>query len=414
MNLQFFLARRLYGASDSRQQVSKPAVRIATAGVAIGLMVMIISVAVVSGFKREVSAKATGFAAHIHISSLDAVQSRETHPIAVSDSLMRAVGVVEGVAHVQRYATKPGMIKTDEAFQGMALKGIAQEYDLGFLRQYLSEGTIPEFCDSVSSGCALVSRAMANKLKLKLDDRIMTYYIQDNIRVRPLKIVGIYQTNFAEFDNLFVITDLHTVRRLNSWDAAQVSGLEVVVADEDILASVTDALAMRLDARPDGMGEAYFVQNVRQLNPQLFAWLDLLDTNVWVILVLMIGVAGFSMISGLLIIIIERTQTIGILKALGANDASISGTFLWFATFLVGRGMVIGNILGLGFCLVQNSFHIVGLDPETYYISSVPVAISWWWIVLLNVGTLAISVLVLLAPAAYISRIHPALAIRFE
>lgn len=414
MSLSLFIARRLYRDTDGGKQVSRPAVLIAMVGIAIGLAVMIITVAVVVGFKGEVRNKVTGFGSHIQISNFDAVRSFETHPIVVNDSMMAALSAYPDVKHVQRYSTKPGMIKTDDAFQGMVLKGVGPEFDASFFRSNLVEGEIPAFSDSVATNQVVISKALSDKLKLKLGDKIYTYYIQDNVRVRPLTIKGIYQTNFSEYDNLFLLTDLYTVNRLNNWKPEQVSGAELQVNDYDRLESITYEVAESTDNRADKYGGVYFVQNIEQLNPQIFEWLGLLDLNVWVILILMVGVAGFTMISGLLIIIIERTNMIGILKALGANNFTIRKVFLWFSVFLIGKGMIWGNAIGLLFCVLQSHFHIFKLDPESYYVDSVPVSFNIGLFLLINIGTLLASVLMLLGPSYLITKINPASSMRYE
>ena len=414
MSLSLFIARRIYRESDGGKQVSRPAVLIAMAGIAIGLAVMIIAVAVVIGFKSEVRNKVIGFGSHIQIANLDAVNSYETHPIAVGDSMMTALAGYPQVSHVQRYSTKPGMIKTDDAFQGMVLKGVGPEFDASFFRSNLVEGEIPAFSDSVATNQVVISKTLSDKLKLKLGDKIYTYYIQDNVRVRPLTIKGIYQTNFSEYDNLFLLTDLYTVNRLNNWKPEQVSGAELQVNDYDRLESITYEVAESTDNRADKYGGVYFVQNIEQLNPQIFEWLGLLDLNVWVILILMVGVAGFTMISGLLIIIIERTNMIGILKALGANNFTIRRTFLWFAVFLIGKGMLWGNAIGLAFCILQSQFGLFKLDPETYYVDTVPVSFNILLFVLINLGTLFASVLMLIGPSFLITKINPASSMRYE
>lgn len=394
--------------------MSRPAVLIAMAGIAIGLAVMLIAVAVVIGFKSEVRNKVIGFGSHIQISNFDAVRSYETHPVVVNDSMMAALSADPGVKHVQRYSTKPGIIKTGDAFQGMVLKGVGPEFDADFFRSHLVEGEIPVFSDSVSTNQVVVSKAIADKLKLKLGDKIYTYYIQGDVRARRLTVKGIYRTNFSEYDNLFLLTDLYTVNRLNNWKEGQVSGAELQVHDYDRLEETTYRIAVDTDNQKDALGGTYYVQNIVQMNPQIFAWLDLLDLNVWVILILMIGVAGFTMISGLLIIIIERTQMIGILKALGANNLTIRKVFLWFSVFLIGKGMLWGNAIGIAFCLLQSRFNIFKLNPETYYVDTVPVSVNLWIFLLINIGTLLASVLMLLGPSYLITKINPASSMRYE
>lgn len=412
--MSFFIARRIYRESDGGKQVSRPAVLIAMAGIAVGLAVMIIAVAVAVGFKSEVRNKVIGFGSHIQITNLDAVNSYETHPIAVGDSMMAVLAGYPQISHVQRFSTKPGMIKTDDAFQGMVLKGVGPEFDPRFMQEYLLEGEIPVFSDSVSSNQVLISKALATKMKLKLGDKIYTYYIQDDVRARRLTIAGIYQTNFSEYDNLFLLTDLSLVNRLNGWQPEQVTGVELQVKDYDRLEDTTYEIAAETDNRQDKLGGTYYVRNIEQLNPQIFEWLNLLDLNVWVILILMIGVAGFTMISGLLIIIIERTNMIGILKALGATDFTIRKTFLWFAVFLIGKGMLWGNAVGLAFCILQSRFGLFKLDPETYYVDTVPVSFNIPLFLLINIGTLLTTVLMLIGPSFLITKINPASSIRYE
>lgn len=414
MSLSLFIARRIYRESDGGKQVSRPAVLIAMAGIAIGLAVMIISVAVVIGFKNEVRDKVIGIGSHIQITNLDAVGSYETHPIVVGDSMLAALADYPDVGHVQRYSTKPGMIKTEDAFQGMVLKGVGPEFDPQFMKEHLLEGEIPVFSDSVSTNKVLISKALATKMKLKLGDKIYTYFIQDDVRARRLTIVGIYQTNFSEYDNLFLLTDLNMVNRLNGWQPQQVSGVELQVRDYDRLEDITYGIAVDTDNQKDPLGGVYYARNIEQLNPQIFAWLGLLDLNVWVILFLMIGVAGFTMISGLLIIIIERTNMIGILKALGANNFTIRKTFLWFSVFLIGKGMIWGNVIGLGFCFLQSQFGLFRLDPETYYVNAVPVSFNVLLFLLINIGTLSAALLMLIGPSFLITKINPASSMRYE
>lgn len=415
MNWKLFVARRIYGSQEGEKEVSRPAVLIATCGIAIGLAVMIVAVAVVIGFKHQVRNKVVGIGSDITITHFDAQKSYETVPVAASDSLLEALKAMEGVKHVQRYSTKPGMIMTEDNFLGMVLKGVSQEYDWEFLKNHLQEGEIPVFSDTASTNRTLISRTIANKLHLKVGDKLYTYYIEgDNVRARRLSVAGIYQTNFALYDDLFLLTDLYTVNRLNSWKPDQVSGIELEVTDYNRLEEIKEDIRTQIDASSDSYGSTYYTQTVEESNPQIFAWLDLLDMNVWVILILMTGVAGFTMISGLLIIILERTNMIGVLKALGADNLAIRQVFLSFSVLLIGKGMLWGNLIGLAFVGIQSAFHPFKLDPVTYYVDSVPVEFNIWWWVLLNVCTLLVSVLMLVGPSYLITRIHPAKSIRFE
>lgn len=413
-NWKFFIARRIYRSREGEKEVSKPAVRIAMAGIAIGLAVMIVSVSVVIGFKHQVRDKVIGMGSDIVVSSIEGAQLYQMNPVVANDSLLSVIWNIPQVSHVQRYATKPGMIMTADNFQGMIVKGVAQEYDWTYLKTHLQEGEIPALTDSVASNRVLVSRSMADKLSLKVGDKLYTYYIEGNVRARRLTVSGIFQTNFSAFDDYFLITDMYTVRRLNGWEPDQVGGVEVAVSDYRFLDSVNDEIRGHIQEQTDRYGAIYCSRTSEELYPQIFAWLDLLDTNVWVILILMTGVAGFTMISGLLIIILERTQMIGVLKALGADNASIRQIFLSFSVFLIGRGMCWGNVIGLSCCLIQYFFEPIKLDPATYYVNAVPVELHLGWIVLLNVCTLLVSVGMLVGPSYLISHIHPAKSIRFE
>lgn len=413
-NWKFFIARRIYRSREGEKEVSKPAVRIAMAGIAIGLAVMIVSVAVVIGFKHQVRDKVIGMGSDIVVSSIEGAQLYQMNPVVANDSLLSVIRDISQVSHVQRYATKPGMIMTADNFQGMIVKGVAQEYDWTYLKAHLQEGEIPALTDSVASNRVLVSRSMADKLSLKVGDKLYTYYIEGNVRARRLTVSGIFQTNFSAFDDYFLITDMYTVNRLNGWEPDQVGGVEVAVSDYRFLNSVNDDIRGHIQEQTDRYGAIYCSRTSEELYPQIFAWLDLLDTNVWVILILMTGVAGFTMISGLLIIILERTQMIGVLKALGADNASIRQIFLSFSVFLIGRGMCWGNVIGLSCCLIQYFCEPIKLDPATYYVNAVPVELHLGWIVLLNVCTLLVSVGMLVGPSYLISHIHPAKSIRFE
>ncbi len=414
MNWKLFIAHRIYKNDEGGKEVSKPAIRIAMAGIAIGLAVMIISVAVVIGFKHQVRDKVVGLSSDILVTSMDEAQSYQTTPVVASDSLLQVLKTVPSVSHVQRYATKPGMIMTSDNFQGMVLKGVAQEYDTDFLKKHLLEGEVPSFSDSVSSNAVVISKTIADRLSLKVGDKLYTYYLEDNIRARRLTVAGIYQTNFSAYDDLFLITDLYTVVRLNNWKKDQVGGVEIEVGDYALLEQINEEIRGLLNEKTDRYGSMYYSRTVEEVYPQIFAWLDLLDVNVWVILILMVGVAGFTMISGLLIIILERTNMIGVLKALGADNTSVRKVFLSFSVLLIRKGMLWGNIVALLFCVLQYYFKIIKLDPATYYVDAVPIELNVGIWLLLNIATLMVSVLMLVGPSYLVSRIHPAKSIRFE
>lgn len=415
MNLPLYIAKRIYSDNNAQQKVSKPAIHIATAGVAVGLAVMIISVCIVLGFKHTIRDKVIGFGSHITVANFMTLHGYEQKPIAMPDSMMKVLKSINGVKHVQRYAIKQGILKTDSDFLGIAFKGIASEYDTAFIHNNMISGTIPAFSDNKSHNKIVISKIMADMLKINTGDKVFAYFIDnDDVRMRRFTVSGVYQTNLTQYDKTICFTDLYTASRLNGWDIGQVTGAELIVNDFNKINNVENILISKVNRTTDTYGEAYSSETIQEANPQIFSWLDLLDLNVWIILALMLCVAGFTMISGLLIIILERTSMIGILKALGAKNTIIRKTFLWFAIFIIGKGMIIGNIIGLGLVLLQKLTGIVSLDPSTYYVKTVPVEINLPLIILLNVATLLISVFVLIAPSFLVSRVHPAKSMRYE
>ncbi len=415
MHFPLFIAKRLYSEQGDKRKVSRPAIHIATAGVAIGLAVMIISVCVVLGFKHTIRDKVIGFGSHIQVADFLTLQQMEQYPIVIDDSMIDVLKHIPDVAHVQRFAMKEGILKTDSDFLGVAFKGVGPEFDSTFIHNNMVEGSIPPFSDSVSHNKILVSQLMADKLHLKSGQRIFAYFFDNNgVRTRRFTIAGIYQTNLKKYDETIVFTDLYTAVKLNGWESDQASGAELSVNNFDNLDMVESRVISKVKGTVDHYGETYSSATIKELNPQIFQWLDLMDLNVWIILALMLIVAGVTMISGLLIIILERTSMIGILKALGARNKTIRHTFMWFAVFIIGKGMLIGNILSLGLLALQQAFGIIKLDAQTYYVSTVPVEINALYIVALNVATLLISVFMLVAPSYLISHIHPAKSMRYE
>ena len=415
MHFPLFIAKRLYSEQGDKRKVSRPAIHIATAGVAIGLAVMIISVCVVLGFKHTIRDKVIGFGSHIQVADFLTLQQMEQYPIVIDDSMIDVLKHIPDVAHVQRFAMKEGILKTDSDFLGVAFKGVGPDFDSTFIHNNMVEGSIPPFSDSVSHNKILVSQLMADKLHLKSGQRIFAYFFDNNgVRTRRFTIAGIYQTNLKKYDETIVFTDLYTAVKLNGWESDQASGAELSLNNFDNLDMVESRVISKVKGTVDHYGETYSSATIKELNPQIFQWLDLMDLNVWIILALMLIVAGVTMISGLLIIILERTSMIGILKALGARNKTIRHTFMWFAVFIIGKGMLIGNILSLGLLALQQAFGIIKLDAQTYYVSTVPVEINALYIVALNVATLLISVFMLVAPSYLISHIHPAKSMRYE
>lgn len=415
MHFPLFIAKRLYSEQGDKRKVSRPAIHIATAGVAIGLAVMIISVCVVLGFKHTIRDKVIGFGSHIQVADFLTLQQMEQYPIVIDDSMIDVLKHIPDVAHVQRFAMKEGILKTDSDFLGVAFKGVGPDFDSTFIHNNMVEGSIPHFSDSVSHNQILISQLMADKLHLKSGQRIFAYFFDNNgVRTRRFTIAGIYQTNLKKYDETIVFTDLYTAVKLNGWESDQASGAELSVNNFDNLDMVESRVISKVKGTVDHYGETYSSATIKELNPQIFQWLDLMDLNVWIILALMLIVAGVTMISGLLIIILERTSMIGILKALGARNKTIRHTFMWFAVFIIGKGMLIGNVLSLGLLALQQAFGIIKLDAQTYYVSTVPVEINALYIVALNVATLLISVFMLVAPSYLISHIHPAKSMRYE
>ncbi|WP_368340496.1 ABC transporter permease [Parabacteroides goldsteinii] len=413
MNLELFIARKIHFSKEGNRQVTPPAVRIAIVGVALGLAVMILSVAIVIGFKKEVRNKVIGFGSHIQITNFDNNSSYETMPIAVSDSLLQALRA-PGIKHIEGYATKMGILKTDSDFQGVVLKGIDTDYDWSFFRNNLKEGELLTIDPKKTSTDVIISRYLSDLLGLKLGDSILTYFVQEDVRARKFNIVGIYETGFMDYDKLFVLADIKQIRRLNGWEKDEVSGLELLVDDYDKLDQIAEDLYFNLVEKQDRHGNTYFTRSIKEMNPMIFNWLDVLDVNVVVILILIFAVAGFTMISGLLIIILERTNMIGILKALGENNVSIRKIFLYISFFLIGKGMLWGNVVGIAICLIQSHFRIIKLDPSIYYLDAVPIDLSIVSLILLNIGTLCASMLMMLGPSYLITKIDPAKSIRFE
>ena len=401
------LAMRLYFSQQGEQRNSRPAVRVALAGMIVGVLVMILTVCVVVGFKQTVTQQVAGFGAHIQVVSFDNNNTYDLQPIEVSDSLLTRLASYPYVASAAPFVTKPGMMKTDSAFQGIVLKG-TDYWD--FFATHLKEGTLPAAPQEV-----LLSQPSANLLHLHVGDAVNAYFVDDEVRARRFKIVGLYETGFAEFDQLFVLTPLQTARRLQGWDEHTFSGVEILLSDIGHLDEVADQIYFATVNHVDEKGyNVYYVQTLQEQNPAIFAWLDLLDMNVVVIIILMLLVAGFNIVSGLIILILDGIQLIGTLKALGANNRFVRRIFITQAAMLIGKGVLWGNVLGLGLAALEYFCHLVPLDAATYFVSYVPIAFPWGWLVLLNVLTIALSLLILLLPSMIISRISPARVMHFE
>lgn len=415
MNLPFFLAKRIYTNNTDKTRVDRPAIRIAIAGVAVGLAVMLVSVSVVFGFKHTIRNKVVGFGSHIQVANFMTLQASEQYPIQMGDSMLRVLRAIPGVRNVQRFAMKQGILKTNNDFLGVAFKGIAADYDTTFIHQNLVAGAIPHFSDSAGKQQVVISQAIADQLNLKLGDKVFAYFIDNTgVKARRFTVAAIYQTNLSQYDKVTCFIDFYTAVKLNAWETDQASGAELTVKDFDRLSETAARVVNKVNRTVDRYGETYSSQTIQEMNPQIFSWLDLLDLNVWIILGLMLSVAGVTMISGLLIIILERTAMIGILKAVGARNVTIRRTFLWFAVFTIGKGMFIGNLIGIGLIALQHYTGLVKLNPATYYVNTVPVEFNLPVWLLLNVVTLLISVFVLIAPSYLVSKINPAASMRYE
>ncbi|MCF8229133.1 MAG: ABC transporter permease [Bacteroidales bacterium] len=408
MNTELFIARHITG--KSRENVSRPALKIAIISIALGLAVMIVSIAIVTGFQNEIQGKVTGFGGHIQISNYDQNISLEAKPISRDQNFYPGLAEHENIRHVQVFANKAGIIKTENQIQGVVLKGIGGDYDWSFFQDKIIKGNPVHISDSALSDDVIISSALSELLKLDIGDPLRMYFVssdQSRPRGRKFNVSGIYETGLEEFDKMYILGDIKHVISLNRWDENQVSGFEVLIEDLDDLEALTkyifNKIPYDLDAR-----------SIKDIYPQIFDWLDLQDKNVIIIIILMVLVSGITMISTLLILILERTNMIGILKAMGARNISIRWIFLYNAAYIIGIGLIWGNLIGIGLCLLQDHFELIKLNQESYYVSVVPINLEVLPILLLNTGTLIVCVSMLIIPSYIITRITPVKAIRFS
>lgn len=417
MNLELFIAKRIHSVkSDEDKEVTRPAVKIAIGGIATGLAVMILAIAIVVGFKTEVRNKLIGFGSHIQVTGTMEKNEMVTVPISLDENTLQELRSQEHIRHIQKFTNQPGIIKTDDNFKGIVMKGVDENFDWDFFKSNLTEGDIAHItADSISKEI-VISKKISEMLNVKVGDKLPTYFIIDGkVRVRPFIVSGIYATGFSDYDQVTIIGDMKHILRLNGWEDNQSGGLEILVDDYDNLDVATQDVFSLLGNTFDTSSQTtYNINSIKDINPQIFSWLDMLDINVVIILVLMTLVAGFTIISGLLILILQKTNMIGILKSLGSRDWSIRKIFLYQTIFLVGKGMLIGNIVGLAICFVQWQWHLMGLDPEVYYVDSVPISLSFGAWLLLNIGVFIASLLMLIGPSYIITKISPADAVRFE
>ena len=410
----WYVARRLFQHTDDVKRVSKPAIRIATLGVAIGVATMLISTSIVLAFQDEIRNKVIGFGSHIQILNYDSQSAEQYEPIVFNEETFSLLDSVPGAKYIAPFCMKPGMLKTDDAFRGIVFKGVGSRYDYSFFRNHLVTGEIIPFQDTVSTNKLIISQSLSKQMNLSVGSSVYAYFFEDNIKARRFTISAIYCTNLTDFDNKLVFTDVSTVQKILGFDSYQYSGAEIKLSDFSRLNEANTYIINNVNRTQDSYGAYYTSMTIFEMYPQIFAWLQLLNLDVWVILILMVCVAGFTMISGLLIIILERTNFIGVMKALGANNSRMRHIFLYFSSFIVLRGLLIGNILAAVLIFIQKQWQVVHLDSTVYYVDAVPVCVNWWYFLIINLSTLLICLLALIIPSYLISNIHPAKCIRFE
>ena len=417
MNIDLYIAKRIFSANENRNNLSHRIVNIALFGIVLGLVVLILSVAIVTGYKSEVGRKVIGFGSHLQIVNLDSNQSFETSPVSQNQPFLEELKNIKGIRHVQVFATKPGIIRTDDEIQGVVLKGIGPDFDWSFFQENKVSGEPFQVKDTIRSNKMWLSKRMADLLKLKLGDDLSMFFINESEEVprqRKFQLAGIYKTSLEEFDRMFVLVDINHIRKLNNWKNDEVSGFEILVNNFNQLPEQEKAIRNLLLRHTASDSPVLHVVSIMEKYRNIFDWLSLLDMNVWIILVLMVMVAGFNMVSSLLVIILERTQMIGILKAMGARNWSIRRVFLYFSVMLILKALLWGNLLGIGICLIQQYTHVLKLDPTSYYLEYVPVNLTFMHLILLNAGTIVATILMLLLPSYFITKVSPEKTIRFE
>ena len=412
MNLELFIAKRLYGTRKGVRRISRPAVTIAQWGVAVGALVMFVSICIIVGFKHQVREKAIGFSGHIQV--LNGEQdSNGPLPVVLERESIDKIATIEGIENVSAYIQKPGMIVANNEYEGIMLKGVDSNYDLTFIKESLVEGNIPQFSDTAATNEIIISRATANRTNSKVGDKIVLYFVQGGIKARKMTIAAIYETHLTDFDNIMAVTDIYTMRRLHGWEIGEVSGIEITSDDYNKIALQRDTINEVIQALNSKNGGLLYAPTIEEMYPALFSWLEILDQTVWLILILVLCIATFTMISGLLILILEKSNLIGIMKAIGARNASIRKVFIYYAMFIIGRGLFIGNAIGIAICIIQQQTGIIAIDPEMYYMDRVPIEFSWF-LIPVNIAMFVLSVAIMVIPSMLISKIEPTKAIKFE
>jgi lipoprotein-releasing system permease protein len=414
MNLPYFIAHRLIKGRREGTSFSRPINVIAIVGIAMGLAVMILAVSILTGFKKQIREKVVGFGSHIQIMNFDSNVSFETAPISDTQKFIPKIKQIPGISHVEVFATKAGIIRTDEDIQGVVLKGIGSDFDWSYFKSNMVDGSVFTVTDTGRTDRVIISKKISDMLRLKTGDSFTMLFVQDPPRMRKFTISGIYETSLEEFDKIYVFCDIGHIRKLNGWKEDQVSGFEVFIDDFDKLDKMTSEVREAIGYKITEEDTKYKVTNIRIRYPQIFDWLNFQDINVIIIILLMLIVAGFNMISGLLILILEKTNMIGVLKSLGAEDITIRRVFLYQAAYLIGKGLFWGNLIGIGLAYLQLKTGVITLDATSYYIKTVPVNLELTHILLLNAGTMIAIIVMLLVPSQLISRISPVKAIRYD
>lgn len=415
MKFEIYIANRFSKTKKGENnQLSNPMIKIATFGVILGVAVMLISVAIILGFKKEIREKVTGFWAHIQLVNFDMNRSFENKPIGTDWDFLPEIKQYDHVKYIQPFITKPGVLKEDDELEAIVLKGVDQTYDWSFFNKYLIDGQILNIDSTKPAGGILISSYIASRLKLEVGNRVSMYFMQKPVRMRSFVVKGVFQTNLKIYDELYAIVDLRHLQKLNGWDTTQVSGFEVIVDDFDQIVPVDLKISKRIALTFNEYGEALRTVTTLEVAPQIYDWLNLTNMNVWVILILITLVAGINMVTGLLIMILERANNIGLFKSMGATDRQIGRIFILNASKIIGKGMVIGNVVGLLLCYLQYEYGVIKLDPDNYYLSEVPIFINWFYFVILNAGVFVTNLIMMVLPSMVISKIQPARVIKFD
>lgn len=410
MNFEYFVVKRLISAKKYKSSISAPIIKIAITAIAIGVIMMLVAFATGLGLQEKIRDKIAAFNGHINISSYDNNSSKVSLiPVSKDQDFYPEFTTVEGIDHVQAVATKFAVIRTETDFEGIIVKGVGEEYKWEYFDEFIVEGRKPDFSSSLNDE-TMISDYLARRLQLQVGDKAPTYFLRedsDRPLLRAFEIVGIYDSGFQEFDELYILADIRHIQRINRWDEDEVGNFEVFVED-------FDELDQKGNEVYENTGSFLDTQTISQKYYSIFEWLSLFDFNIALIIGIMILVAGINMITALLVLILERTQMIGVLKALGAGDWSIRKIFLYNAAYLIILGLFWGNLIGIGLLALQKYLKLIPLDPRTYYVNEVPIYLNWDYILLVNVGTLLLCLLMLLIPSLIISKISPVKAIKFE